>query len=107
MAASSLTLRFSPQHRKDDYRGAARLALAALAEGKVVWWSADYEECAAYYGLKRDLTTPAGGRLIFCPRATAEEFARWPTPDIILESKPDVFDQYSYVHGYVEKFQYN
>ena len=47
---SSFSLRFAPQHRKDDYRAAAALAQGAIAQGQRVWWAADVIG-ARYYGL--------------------------------------------------------
>ena len=35
--ASGLSLRFAARHGKDDYRGAAAVAKAALAQGEIVW----------------------------------------------------------------------
>jgi hypothetical protein len=105
-AASSLTLRFSPDYGKDDYRGASRLALGALAAGKVVWWSADPEECAAYYGLNPERVTRPGARLVFCNRPTTLDLATWPAPDLIFQSKPDIFDSEGSVRTYLEKFQF-
>jgi hypothetical protein len=102
---SSLILRFSPTHRKDDYRTAARLALQALAADKVVWWSADPEECAVYYGLTPDKAPSASARLVFCNRPTEAEMAVWPEPHVVFQSKPDIFDPQHFVRTRAEVIQ--
>ena len=41
LTASSLLLRFSPDHAKDDYRGAAHWILTHSKPGETIWWAAD------------------------------------------------------------------
>jgi hypothetical protein len=88
---SCLSLRFASRHAKDDYRSAAVLADNALAGGQKVWWSAD-ESGAMYYHVP--LTTdPADTKkafLLFNP--TRESIAAVPVPDVIIASRPDIFD---------------
>lgn len=52
MFASALSVRFSPRHARDDFRGAAAVALQAFEQGKVVWWRADMN-VARYYAYRR------------------------------------------------------
>jgi hypothetical protein len=107
LGISSLALRFGVDYRKDDYRSASRIALNALAAGQVVWWSADPEECAAYYGLPSKSSSPVqGGRLIFCYQPTEKDITGWPEPDVILQSKPDIHDFHGQLRSYLEKAPY-
>ena len=103
---SSLMLRFAPWHRKDDYRAAARLALRALARGGTVWWSADHEECAVYYGLTPAKATVPGARLLLanCPSLEALDAAS--PPDLVFLSKPDIHDNRQYISSYLERMHY-
>ena len=41
LTTSSLLLRFSPDHAKDDYRGAAHWLLNHSKQGETIWWAAD------------------------------------------------------------------
>ena len=41
LTVSSLLLRFSPDHAKDDYRGAAHWLLNHSKPGETIWWAAD------------------------------------------------------------------
>jgi hypothetical protein len=41
LTVSSLLLRFSPDHAKDDYRGAAHWLLTHSKPGETIWWAAD------------------------------------------------------------------
>lgn len=103
LGASSLMLRFGADYRKDDYRSASRIALSALASGKVVWWSADPQECAAYYGVSTNSALSPGAKLVFCYQATEKDIAIWPAPDIILQSKPDIHDFHGQLRAYLER----
>ena len=103
---SSLVGRFSADYHKDDYRTASRLALRALDAGKVVWWSADTEECAAYYGLTLERVSARGAQLVFSRLPSSKDLAQWPVPDVVFQSKPDVHDPDGLLQRYLEKFQY-
>lgn len=100
LTISSLVVRFDAQYAKDDYRTAARLARRALDAGKTIWWSADNEECAQYYQLHA-AKRRAGDRLAFVVRPTAAEIAALPRPDIVFQSKSDVFDIHGTIAGYI------
>lgn len=101
LLVSSLTLRLSPRHRKDDYRGAAALALQALANGRTVWWSADPEVCAEYYGLTMAAAAKLPGKLVFAYQPDPGTPASWPEPDMVLVSKPDIHDHQRVVEKFV------
>lgn len=88
---SSLSLRFAARHAKDDYRSAAAIARTALQQGRVVWWNAD--PCAAdYYQVPTSTrkSLPGRARQIANPRAGELQEAR--PPDIVITSKPDIYD---------------
>jgi hypothetical protein len=104
--ARRLRLRFSADYRKDDYRSASRIAHTALAAGQVVWWSADPEECAAYYGLHAEMAARPESRLVFCYRPTEKDLLQWPAPDIILQSKPDIHDDHGQLRSYLARSPY-
>jgi hypothetical protein len=84
---SSLFMRFLPQHKHDDYRGAAAEAIRRGAAGESVWWVADYSG-GAYYGL------PLG--TIHAPGAVEFAMNKYPSadslPDAVVISRPDNFD---------------
>src|SRR5262249_25422222 len=88
---SCLELRFDPRHARDDYRGAAALARAALEKGERVWWNGD-AEAAAFYGVP--LTEKAAGRewVVWIQPDRKGFEAGLELPDLVLASKPDVYD---------------
>lgn len=82
---SSLVQRHGVQHRKEDYRSAAALALREIGQGNVVWWVATYH-AGVYYGLNfRD------SRLIM-PQYAGLDRGSLPVPAVIVYSKPDIHD---------------
>ena len=94
-------LRFSEHHAKDDYREAARLAQEALARGQVVWWNA-YDLGASVYdlALARQSEKPGAALLIQNP---SDGFAQQrQKPDLILISKPDLFDKGGVLQRYLQ-----
>jgi hypothetical protein len=91
---SDATVRWSERHAKDNYRGAAALGREALARGESVWWNAD-PQCALVYGVPvlTAATSPQAAVFIIDP---AKGFARTlPRPDLVVASKPDLYD----IHG--------
>lgn len=97
---SSFQLRFAERHRKDDYRNAAAASSAALAQGKTVWWIAD-QQGGRYYGLNFSETTGQGipSTLFLVTPDNQSTLEQSPLPDVIILSKPDVYDS----HGIVRK----
>ncbi|MEO7934288.1 MAG: hypothetical protein ABIT76_14130 [Chthoniobacterales bacterium] len=89
MLTSSLCLRLSPRHGKDNYRGAAKLAKSALAQNKIVWWAADLA-AAKYY----QIPFTGAGSAVDVRQSRFEDFAKSPLPNLILLSKPDVYDSH-------------
>lgn len=88
--SSSLNLRWSEAHTKDDYRTAAAIAAAALRENKEVWWAAD--AAAAFIYLTPVALEDIPGR------AWAMQAPQWDDirfkfpPRVIVISKPDIYD---------------
>ena len=81
---SSLSLRFAPQHRKDDYREATAIACAAIERKQPVLWAADIW-AGIFYGLNEEQT----GWIRWLPSS--------PTPfltgkEVVFLSKPDIYD---------------
>ena len=96
---SSLQLRFASRHAKDDYRTAANWAKHTLAQHHSVWWLAS-EKAAEYYGLPLSYYRPVQGT-IFSPSTgpeedqqliTGDDLKRLSLPDLIIISKPDIYD---------------
>ena len=87
---SSVSLRLLDRHRKDDYRNAAAAAVKSLDAGEIVWWSADHF-AARYYGVPLN-DSGAGRKASLVFNATAEQLERSLSPDVIIASKPDIFD---------------
>jgi hypothetical protein len=89
--ASCLSLRFEARHAKDDYRSAAVIAGDALARGEKVWWSAAATGATYYHvPLTTDPADTNKALLLFDP--TRESIVAIPTPDVIIASRPDIFD---------------
>jgi hypothetical protein len=110
---SSYSLRFAPQHRKDDYRAAADLAQGALAQGQRVWWAADVIG-ARYYGLpgEFDVLGELTGqhKPLACSdlpgvqaiaNASAPCLRTLTAPDVVILSKPETFDSKGDIAGYL------
>jgi hypothetical protein len=91
---SCLQLRFAHRHAKDDYRGAAKLARNADAQGKKVWWNADANG-ASYYG------ATSSKRVVVLINPVVEELRALPAPDVVIVSKPDLYDLSAGVTDYL------
>ena len=86
---SAVMLRIQPRHHRDDYRAAAHEAKDALAKNQTVWWSAD-SSGALYYGVP--LGRSVGGGAIQVIDHACADLAALPAPDLVIASKPDVYD---------------
>lgn len=91
---SSLIQRLHPQHKKDDYRAAAMLALEAEGEGRSVLWAANLES-ADYYGYQ-----PRVHYLNF------KDDAEHLHVDVVFYSKPDIFDPHDEIAALLEEGRY-
>jgi len=111
---SSCSLRFAQAHRKDDYRAAAALAQAAMAQGQRVWWAADVIG-AHYYGLpgEFDVMGELTGqhKPLACsdlpgvqpiPNASTQCLLTLTAPDVVILSKPETFDSQGDIAGYLQ-----
>jgi hypothetical protein len=98
--ASCLSLRFAPRHAKDDYRGAAAMARTALQAGHTVWWSAD-QRGAGYYHVPTSTNAVAPGAAQYLMNPEAALLQRLPVPDLVVASKPDVYDTTGSIAQYV------
>ncbi len=88
--SSALSYRWQPSHAKDDYRTAAGIAAAALAENKEVWWAAD--PAAAHIYLTPIALEEVPGRA-WAMQAPSWENIRFKFPPrMIVISKPDIYD---------------
>lgn len=97
---SSLNLRFSERHAKDDYRGAATLGREALAHRESVWWDACREGAEVYHlPVAKAPGTPNAALLVV---NQSEKFLQsLPRPDLVLVSKPDIYDCTGVVTNYL------
>ena len=100
---SSLSVRFSPNHGHDDYRGAAAEALRISATGRSVWWVADHSG-GVYYGLPFEEGAVYGpGKIVFAmnrPEIPPQ------SPDVIIVSRLDNFDTHGTASRLVAKGGY-
>ena len=100
--ASALSLRLAARHEKDNYRAAAAFAQAALNAGQTVWWNADFN-AAIYYQLpivKSGVVQP--GQALRVIHATPEQLAGLTPPEVIVTSRPDVYDELGNLARYAE-----
>lgn len=95
LLASSIAVRFAPAHSRDDYRSAARLAVAAANNSQTVWWAAD-ASCAQYYGVKfcgDGAGKHEGACVVYVSKHDSTTLAAIPFPDLVVLSKPDLNDK--------------
>lgn len=103
--SSSLTLRLSPAYSKDDYRSAAGSALDVISTGGIAWWAAD-AAAANYYGLFPGHAGEPGPAYSSYSK-DKDYLGKLPAPDVIILSKPDIYDPGSFVRTWisVNKFE--
>lgn len=99
-AASCYEIHFAPRHAKDDYRSAAAVANAALQQNKIVWWNADYNAAWYYHVPLGPLNEPATNAAIHLATPDPRLIASLPRPDVILSTKPDVYDKQFVVQNF-------
>lgn len=99
MLLSALEIRFSPRHWRDDYRSASVSAINALNKGQIVWWNADPNP-AVYYALP---FAPSRNGAVELVNPTADYLVRLPSPNVIIISKPDVYDVKQSVSRFVRE----
>jgi hypothetical protein len=102
---SCLSQRFSARHAKDDYRDAAVLAKAGLERGQSIWWNADAFGCA-YYQLPATKDAPSPGKVWVVNWPPADFFRGVANPDVVIVSKPDIFDPQGSLQSFLKKEGY-
>lgn len=90
----SLQQRFSIRHRKDDYRGAAAMAMQAAAGGKNVWWTADWG-AALYYHVPKE-------RVTLVVNEQPDRLQRLLRPGLVVLSKPEMYDYNEAIARYLQ-----
>ncbi len=104
--ASALSLRFAVRHAKDDYRAAADLAKAGAAHGQSVWWNAD-QSGAIYYQVP--LVTggvASAGQVLWLVNPSSATLAAAGLPDLIIVSRPDVYDTLGVLPEFLRRENY-
>jgi hypothetical protein len=90
LGISSINLRWSPRHEKDNYREASAIAVEINKLNKTILWGAD-QDTGWYYGIDFKATHPdTGNPLVHIwsnPNLDINNF-----PEIIFLSKKDVYD---------------
>jgi len=97
---SCLSLRFAARHAKDNYRDAAAYARAALQSGQQVWWNAD-SQGAAYYEVPTADRPAEIGKAWLVRNPSRELLSVAPMPEVIISSKPDIFDNQRALAEYI------
>ncbi len=105
LLASSLQLRYADRHAKDDYRDATNRAAVALSNGKRVWWFADVW-ASRYYGLDVTIKNPQASGLPIRPDDFSGRYQQLPPPDLIVLSKPDIYDKDSSLREFIQRAGY-
>jgi len=95
MLISALEIRIAPRHRRDDYRTAAAETRRAIANGKKVWWVAD-ETAGTYYNVPLN-----SNYLLDVGTLTRIDLEKLEQPDLIVFSKPDIYDPAGNVEVYL------
>jgi len=97
---SCLSLRFAARHEKDNYRDAAIFARTALQSGKQVWWNAD-NQAATYYEVPTSNQPAENGKAWRVINPSRELLWFAPKPEVIITSKPDLFDSQRALSDYI------
>ena len=102
---SDASVRFGERHAKDDYRDAAMLGREALAHGESVWWSADIQGAWVYH---LPVTEPPAttNAAVFLVNPETGSLQTLPTPDLVLVSKPDLYDGQGAIQHYLTQNNY-
>ena len=103
LLTSSLCLRFSPKHARDDYRSAAQFARERIVNSEIVWWCAS-PYAAEYYGLPQG--TGSTTHAILALRLHKQSVSKLPEPQWIILSKPDLYDPTGSIQDYIACHHY-
>ena len=98
---SCLAFHLASRHSKDDYRDAAGYARMSLQSGYRVWWNASLEG-GLYYGLPLE-PQPFKNRakITYLMNPSPATLAGLPVPNLVVQSKPDIFDGGGCVSNYL------
>jgi hypothetical protein len=102
---SCLLIRFAHRHDKDNYREAATLARQALAEGRSVWWNAG-DLAADYYRVPLTTKVADQGTAWFVASPAPGFATSLSQPDVVITSKPDVYDALGGLAGFLKANHY-
>jgi hypothetical protein len=102
---SCLSIRFAVRHQRDDYRDAAQYAKLALGQNQVVWWNAD-AGCARYYKMPLDADGNGENKAILILNPSAVDLANLKKPDVVIVSKPDLYDTAGALAEYLARNHY-
>ena len=97
---SCLSIRLAVRHERDDYRDAAQYAKLALRQNQVVWWNADLEG-AWYYKVPLASNGEAKNVARLVNNPPDETLAGLPPPQVIVASKPDLYDDSGALARYI------
>lgn len=90
LGISSINLRWSPRHEKDNYREASAMAVEKIKLNKTILWGAD-QDTGWYYGIDLKATHPDTGKpLVHIWSNSNLDINNF--PEIIFLSKKDVYD---------------
>jgi hypothetical protein len=101
---SSLLVRYSPAHQRDDYRSATQYAREAASKGQRVWWVAA-EIGARYYQLPLE-PIASSGHVIDATNLSGDKVAPASAPDVIIMTKPDLCDIHGTARDYIGRHGY-
>ena len=114
LICSSASLRLLERHRKDDYRAAAAVAEQGVLEGRKVWWAADavgahYYRVPGSFDFLGELTGNRQPQVCVdqpgvqsVANASRECLQQLSAPDIVILSKPEVFDTSGEITNYLK-----
>jgi hypothetical protein len=103
---SDASVRSSARHAKDDYRDAAALGREALSQGQSVWWSAEIQGAWVYrMAVTTQPTNTPAAFVVINPEQTSLQAL--PRPDLVLLSKPDLYDGRGAIQSYLKQNNYH
>jgi hypothetical protein len=102
LIASFLMIRLASPHAKENYRDAATIARRESERGRVVWWSAA-PLGTEYYGIRTRALEDAGPGVYPADQINPELAQTLPPPDVVVLSKPDLFDMTGAVRSEIKK----
>jgi hypothetical protein len=100
LTASSLFLRFSPDHAKDDYRGAAHWLLNHSKQGETIWWAADSAGGRYYKIFSPNPGEAPATRSLHIMNPDLAQLETLALPKFVALSKLDVYD----AHGAIQQW---